>query len=586
MKKYNFLLICIFYALLANAQSWRWAKQSTFPFSPAIYMEALQTVTDRDGNVIMTAIDKASIAHFGSITVTNPSPSLGENIIIKLDSTGSFKWIVAATAVSGWGSGVAASSSGSVYFLGCYQGNTCTIGSITLTNMGGTTLGFMYYLAKCDKNGNVIWAQNIGQQVLNYATFYGQFSYGSVVVDQHDSIIVTGAFTQYRDTISGIVLTNADASGNTSDIFLAKFDSSGNIGWAKGIGGTKSEFPISMNAAPSGNFYLAGEYKSHSLPFGSHTLTNVDTIPNLFIACFDGSGNGKWADSATGNVNPDYLGQICSDQNGNVYVPGSFYQPTINFGSHTLTRSGTKSAFLVKYDAGGHVKWAKSGNSSGSNLNGFCVATDYCNNVWFTGQMAYSTPMTFDTGTLYPPGGTIEPAFIIQCDTNGNYVKGMVIKNGGDDILSIAVNNLGDFYIGGDIYAYPRRDTFVLGADTMIVDSLTESLFIAKYHYSDTACPAPNHSNGTETVNEIQPSAGISIFPNPATGQFSINTNIILQKGTRALLLDPMGKMVGSYALNERSTDITTSTLSPGIYLCVIYCPEMQPVYKKVTILK
>jgi hypothetical protein len=93
--------------------------------------------------------------------------------------------------------------------------------------------------------------------------------------------------------------------------------------------------------------------------------------------------NWLWAKSA-GGASYDYGQSIATDVNGNVYVTGYFYSPSLTFGTTTLTNMGLYDIFVVKYDANGNVLWAKS--TGGTHLDeGYGISTDANGNVFVTG---------------------------------------------------------------------------------------------------------------------------------------------------------------------------------------------------------
>jgi len=59
-----------------------------------------------------------------------------------------------------------------------------------------------------------------------------------VITDIAGNVYVTGNFNSPTVTFGGTTLINADPSGSTGDIFLAKFDPFGGVIWAKSFGGT------------------------------------------------------------------------------------------------------------------------------------------------------------------------------------------------------------------------------------------------------------------------------------------------------------------------------------------------------------
>ena len=82
----------------------------------------------------------------------------------------------------------------------------------------------------------------------------------------------------------------------------------------------------------------------------------------LSINTFAQAPNWQWAKSAGGSYY-DYGVGIVEDGAGNSYVTGNFGSPSITFGSTTLTNAdntgNTSDMYIVKYDAGGNVVWAK-----------------------------------------------------------------------------------------------------------------------------------------------------------------------------------------------------------------------------------
>src|SRR5262245_31314918 len=91
----------------------------------------------------------------------------------------------------------------------------------------------------------------------------------------------------------------------------------------------------------SGNCYVTGYYNGTTITFGSITLTNTGPgYREIFIGKYDASGNVVWAKSAGGNY-PDRALAIAADANGNCYIIGDFYSDSISFDSITLMNADT-----------------------------------------------------------------------------------------------------------------------------------------------------------------------------------------------------------------------------------------------------
>ncbi len=282
------------------------------------------------------------------------------------------------------GYSVAVDSYGNVFVTGYFSSPVITFGSYTLTNAGGGDM----FLTKYDASGNVLWAKSTDGAYYNEGY--------SVAVDLSGNVYVTGYFSGLVLTVGSYTLTNA----GDGDMFLAKYDASGNVLWAKSAGRILNEYANSVAVDSYGNVYVTGVFASPTLSFGSDTLTNAGD-GDMFLAKYDASGNVLWAKSV-GGTDFDAGYSVAVDSYGNVFVTGYFSSPVITFGSYTLTNAGNWYAFLTKYNANGNVLWAKSAGGTDSDL-GYSVAVDLSGNVYVTGY--FSSPvLTFGSYILTNAG--------------------------------------------------------------------------------------------------------------------------------------------------------------------------------------
>ena len=154
----------------------------------------------------------------------------------------------------------------------------------------------------------------------------------SVIVDANGNTYVVGYFSSSSITFGTTTLTNS----GSADMFIVKYDASGNMLWAKSAGGTSNDYAQSIAVDANGNTYVAGYFNSSSITFGSNTLTNAAGDYDMFVVKYDASGNVLWAKSA-GGTSDDQANSITVDANGNIYVAGSFKSASITFGATTLT---------------------------------------------------------------------------------------------------------------------------------------------------------------------------------------------------------------------------------------------------------
>jgi len=185
----------------------------------------------------------------------------------------------------------------------------------------------------------------------------------SVTTDPYGNIYLAGGFNGIAISFGSTTLTNSDNTGNTYDFFLAKYDANGNVLWAKSVGGTSNEKVFSIAGDASGSIFITGWFVSDTLAIGSTTLTNSGSS-DIFLAKYNSNGNVIWAKSAGGSSS-DNAESIAVDVSGNAYIVGSFYSPILIFDSIILTKAAMYDIFFAKYDADGNVQWAKQVGANG-----------------------------------------------------------------------------------------------------------------------------------------------------------------------------------------------------------------------------
>ena len=367
----------------AQAPSFLWAKSA----GGIDYDRGQSIAVDASGNSYVTGYFNSSSITFGSTTLTNAGSGSSDMYVVKYDGSGNVLWAKNAGGTDyDAGYSIAVDSSGNSYVTGYFNSSSITFGSTTLTNNGGYDMCVVKY----DGSGNVVWAKNAGG-------ISSDFGY-SIAVDVSGNSYVTGSFSSASITFGSTTLMNASSGSN--DIYVVKYDGSGNVVWAKRAGGTGNDIGYSFAVDASGNSYATGVFKSSSITFGSTTLTNASSGSNdIYVVKYDGSGNVVWAKSA-GGTGYDFGSSITVDASGNSYATGYFASSSITFGSTTLTRSGVYDMYVVKYDGNGNVLWATSAVGVSSS-----IAVDVSGNSYATGYFN-SSRITFGSTTLMNNGNS------------------------------------------------------------------------------------------------------------------------------------------------------------------------------------
>ncbi|MFT6503184.1 MAG: hypothetical protein ACJASQ_003316 [Crocinitomicaceae bacterium] len=355
--------------------------------------------TDANGNVFVTGYFYSPSITFGTTTLTNSSIA-DDLFVVKYDANGNVLW-AKSEGGTGYedGKSIATDLNGNVFVTGHFSSSSISFGTTTLTNTSSPAGEI--FLVKYDSNGNALWAQIGGESPLTE-------SVSGVTTDTNGNAYITGHFYDSSVWFGTINLTKTSTS--ESDLYVVKYDASGNVLWAKGEGGTNNDTGRSISTDPNGNVFLTGYFKSPSITFGTTTLLNVGTSTgslNIFVAKYDSIGNALWAKGA-GENESEIANGIITDANGNAYVTGQFNSSSISFGTNTLTKTGStyySDIFVVKYDSNGNDLWAKGVGGTDSET-GLGIATDANGDVFITGYF-YSPSITFGATTLTNTGGSI-----------------------------------------------------------------------------------------------------------------------------------------------------------------------------------
>jgi hypothetical protein len=357
--------------------------------------------TDANGNIYITGHFKSNPINFGTFTLNKSG--IQDVFLAKLDSSGNFLWVKSAgNTVGNYSADVVTDLGGNVFITGSLDGPSLSFDNITLNNKGGssTTAGRDAFVVKYDSLGNVVWATNFGGTDDDYAS--------SISVDINDNIIITGSFKSPSVTFGSSNLANA----GMRDIFIAKYDASGNPIWAKSVGGTSNESGNSVATDAIGNIVIAGGFSSNMINLGTTNLFNGGSI-DMFVASYDSSGNLLWADNAAG-ADLDQSKGVATDLNNDVFVTGYFSSTTISFGSIILTGTGNSDLFVAKYSSSGNVIWAESAIGSGTDF-AEAIVIDPTGNALITGEFL-SNPISFGS-TIHNNSGSYD-FYIAKIGTN------------------------------------------------------------------------------------------------------------------------------------------------------------------------
>jgi len=258
---------------------------------------------DKDHNVYVAASfqDTLNLA-----TDTLICQGFSDVLVTKFNSAGVLQWArKAGGSIGNYGYAIDCDSLNNVYVTGSFYG-TVQFDAITLTSYGWNDC----FLAKYDTYGNLQWAINSGGSTAGIDEAY------AISIDKDNNIYTSGKFSDTAFFASDTLISKGG-----SDCFISKFDPSGNMQWVKQAGGNGDDIAQGIALDNSGNICVTGYFESTGHFESDSLISNGGS--DIFIAKYDSSGNLKWSEKAGGSGTDQGAG-ISSDKNGKNYITGFF----------------------------------------------------------------------------------------------------------------------------------------------------------------------------------------------------------------------------------------------------------------------
>jgi hypothetical protein len=490
-----------------------------------------------------------------------------------------------------FGSCIYKDADGNMLFAGWFAG-TITIGPTTLTSAGYADI----LLVKYDQLGNFIWAKREGGTDMDVPY--------SITTDVNGNILVTGSFNSPTLTLGSTTLVHS----LYNDMFVAKFDSLGNVIWARNASGTNAEIGARVDTDSSGNVFVVGSYISPTLSFGNITITNAGNN-DMYLAKYDSNGNILWVISGNG-LDTESGSDMEVDHDGNILVSGGFGQAPMTIDSTILYSNGNSDAYLAKFDTDGNLIWLKhmGGMMTEAATN---LAIDNNNNVYITGHTSSDT-IVVDATVLINTGSY--DIILVKYDANGNMIWARC--DGGIDFeqgINLASDGLGNIILvgwfngnlnvnygsipltsyGNQDILYAKYDTtgnllwaFSVGGNdhdqckSVAFDNFGNVITTGTFRSPVMTFGTSSLTNAGTSTNDIyifsvdvatgmiENSMGnqTKLFPNPFTTETIIQTDYLFHNG-KLFLYNNFGQLVKELMIKEgNSVTINRENLLTGIY--------------------
>ncbi len=297
----------------------------------------------------------------------------------------------------------------------------------------------------------------------------------SIACDSKSNVVMVGDFLSDSIASGAQYIPNVNPTGgivnqySLSDIFVSKYDTSGNILWTKSFGGDSMEIAAGVAIDQADNIIVVGKFNGDTMKIGSIVLTKPigQVMYDAFIFKLDPNGNVLWAKNI-GGTSIEEGKAVTTDENDNIYMAGLFWSANVNFGVNTFSSTGADDIFITKYSSSGTAIWTKVFGSS-TNESVVDICSDKNGHVYFTGEYRASN---LTIGTLLPANLDSSPTtevYVSKMDMNGNivwaktancvgadYVKGVGVDKQKNVMIT---GRFADFYIDIDGNIFPGDQT-------------------------------------------------------------------------------------------------------------------------------
>jgi hypothetical protein len=392
-----------------------WTQQLGTPYNDTGYGVAL----DGSGNIYITGSTGGNLDG-------NTSQGLLDIFLTKFASSGNrIGSKQFGTSGDDIANAIAIDPSGNIYITGSTRGSLPG-----WTSSGGKDI----FLAKVDSSGNIIFTTQFG-------TNQDDVAYG-IAIDTSGNIYITGS--------SGGILGATSAGG--LDIFLTKFDPSGNRIFTQQFGTAQDDIGYGVVVDNSGNIYITGSTKGI---LGSSNIGLLD----VFLAKF----NSSWVNQFIvqfGSGQDDVGYSIALSGTDNIYITGS-----TGGNLPGNTSSGLTDIFLAKFNSSGANQFLHQFGTTGRDL-GNSVAVDGVGNVYVVGST--------EGGLLGNSAFGLSDIFLVKFNSSGATQFARQLGTPSNDIAyGLAIQGT-DIYITGSTEGNLDGNTSFGLAD----------IFLAKYDTS------------------------------------------------------------------------------------------------------
>lgn len=378
---------------------------------------------------------------------------------------------------------VKADAYGNVYVTGKFSGTNIDFNfgaGTTPLSSNGTSSDI--FLAKYNAQGQLLWAKAMGGS--------GNDEGSAIAIDLSGNIWIAGTFYGTADLNPSGTTNNIYANNAAdTDIFLAKYDTSGNYLWAGELNGSSLYDKVSAIAVSpaNGNIFIIGTFTGNLdvSPGPLNVIINTPGSEDIFVANYSTSGAYQ-SNIKLGGTGTDRGTGIAIDAASNIYISGQITDAVdFDFGSgNSNTTAAGADAFVAKYSASYALQFVNVFGGALSFDMGYSVAVDNSGNVYTSGCFSGTADADPGSGTanVFTSNGGTTYGYVIKYNSAGAYQWVYTVRSTDALVPSMALDAAGDLYIAskgaGQFDADNSPGAYVInagGAESPVLIKLTSA---------------------------------------------------------------------------------------------------------------
>jgi hypothetical protein len=415
------------------------------------------------------------------------------------------------------------------------------------------------FVSKFDTSGVILWSTYLGGS--------WQDEVKAMALDTAGNLFITG-YTQSSDNISTPGVYNPNYSGS-KDVFLVKMSASGSVLWGTYFGESNDDEATGC-AVRNGKVAITGITNSTIgiATMGAHQ-NSLQGPKDIFVAVFDTIGQLDWATYYGGTLTEEG-GGVALDSLGNVYVSGTTWSSSDISTTGAFQSSfagGTMDAFLVKFSDWGERLWGTYLGGQGNDEGLYCHVDPF-GDIYFGGTTSSSSgiasPGAYKTikGTSSNP--TAGDAFFAKFSTNGSRIWSTYYGGeGGEVSYDLATDTAGNIFITG-----LTSSDQLLASENFSHQKFRggfSDAFLIRFNNNMITLP----EIPTSVIDARETETNFYLYPNPATNLVWLKTENVDDYTLRIFDIQGKLTEQHQFE-NTQSFSLNTSDLSNGVYFLQI----------------